>query len=104
KTEIDLLAEQLTGVEMYAETLRAQSHEFMNQLHVLLGLIKMEQYGQVSQFIAKLVDHQAVEVGNVTRSIKDPVLAGFILGKISFAREAQVELMISCETDIPKPD
>lgn len=104
KTEIDLLAEQLTGVEMYAETLRAQSHEFMNQLHVLLGLIKMEQYEQVTQFIAKLVDHQAVEVGNVIRSIKDPVLAGFILGKISFAREAQVNLSISCETDIPKPD
>ncbi|MFC4713703.1 DcuS/MalK family sensor histidine kinase [Planococcus dechangensis] len=104
KTEIDELAEQLTGVEMYAETLRAQSHEFMNQLHVLLGLIKMEQYEQVSHFITKLVDHQAVEVGNVTRSIKDPVLAGFILGKISFAREAQVELAIHCETDIPKPD
>lgn len=104
KTEIDVLAEQLTGVEMYAETLRAQSHEFMNQLHVLLGLIKMEQYEQVSQFIVKLVDHQAVEVGHVTRSIKDPVLAGFILGKISFAREAQVNLSISCETDIPKPD
>ena len=104
KTEIDELAEQLTGVEMYAETLRAQSHEFMNQLHVLLGLIKMEQYEQVSHFITKLVDHQAVEVGNVTRSIKDPVLAGFIIGKISFAREAQVELAINCETDIPKPD
>lgn len=104
KTEIDQLAEQLTGVEMYAETLRAQSHEFMNQLHVLLGLIKLEEYDQVSDFIGKLVDHQVYEVGNITRYIKDPVLAGFIIGKISFAREAHVELAISCETEIPKPE
>ncbi len=103
KTEIDQLAEQLTGIEMYADTLRAQSHEFMNQLHVLLGLIKLEEYEQVSNFIAKLVDHQAYEVGTITRYIKDPVLAGFIIGKISFAREAHVELIIYCETEIPKP-
>ena len=103
KTEIDQLAEQLTGVEMYAETLRAQSHEFMNQLHVLLGLIKLGEYDQVSNFIGKLVDHQVYEVGNITRHIKDPVLAGFIIGKSSFAREAGVELAVSCETDIPNP-
>jgi len=104
KTEINLLAEQLTGAEMYAETLRAQSHEFMNQLHVLLGLIKMKEYDQVSDFIAKLVNHQVYEVGNITRYIKDPVLVGFMVGKISFAREARVQLVISCETEIPKPD
>ncbi|HSJ37690.1 MAG TPA: DcuS/MalK family sensor histidine kinase [Planococcus sp. (in: firmicutes)] len=103
KTEIGQLAEQLTGIEMYAETLRAQSHEFMNQLHVLLGLIKLEEYDQVSNFIGKLVDHQVYEVGNITRHIKDPVLAGFIIGKISFAREAGVVLAVSCETEIPKP-
>lgn len=102
KTEIDLLAEQLTGVEMYAETLRAQSHEFMNQLHVLLGLIKLGEYAQVSEFIGKLVDHQVYEVGTITHHFQDSVLAGFIIGKMSFARESGVELAIHCETAIPK--
>ena len=103
KTEVNLLAEQLTGVQLYADTLRAQSHEFMNQLHVLLGMIKLEEYGQVNQFIAKLVDHQVHEVGTVTKHIKDPVLSGFIVGKISYAREVRVELTIRCETEIPQP-
>lgn len=103
KTEVNQLAEQLTGVKMYADTLRAQSHEFMNQLHVLLGMIQMEEYSQVKSFIAKLVNHQAYEVGNVTQHIKDPVFAGFIIGKISYAREAHVDLTVSCETEIPKP-
>lgn len=103
KTEVNQLAEQLTGVQLYADTLRAQSHEFMNQLHVLLGMIKLEEYGQVKKFISKLTDHQVHEVGAVTQHIKDPVLSGFIIGKISYAREAHVELTVRCETAIPKP-
>lgn len=103
KTEVNLLAEQLTGIRLYADTLRAQSHEFMNQLHVLLGMIKLEEYEQVKQFIAKLTDHQVHEVGAVTQHIKDPVLSGFIIGKISYARETQVELVVHCETEIPQP-
>lgn len=103
KTEVNQLAEQLTGVQLYADTLRAQSHEFMNQLHVLLGMIKLEEYGQVKRFIAKLTDHQVHEVGAVTQHIKDPVLSGFIIGKMSYAREAHVELAVQCETEIPQP-
>ncbi|WP_173916797.1 DcuS/MalK family sensor histidine kinase [Halobacillus sp. Marseille-Q1614] len=103
KTEINQLAEQLTGVQMYADTLRAQSHEFMNQLHVLLGMVTMEDYEQVKKFISKLVDHQAHEVGNITNHIKDPALAGFIIGKISYARESHVNLTVECETRLPKP-
>lgn len=103
KTEMNQLAEELTGVEMYAETLRAQSHEFMNQLHVLLGMIKLKEYNQVENFIAKLADHQVHEVGSITRHVMDPVFAGFIIGKISYAREAHVDLAVSCETEIPQP-
>lgn len=103
KTEVNQLAKQLTGVQMYADTLRAQSHEFMNQLHVLLGLIKMEEYEEVSRFISKVVNHQAHEVGSVTRDIKDPALAGFIIGKMSAARESRVHFTVECETEIPQP-
>ncbi|UOQ45963.1 DcuS/MalK family sensor histidine kinase [Halobacillus salinarum] len=103
KTEVNQLAEKLTGVQMYADTLRSQSHEFMNQLHVLLGMIKMENYEDVQQFIHKLVNHQSHEVGSLTRYLKDPAFAGFILGKISFARESHVELDIQCDTIIPQP-
>ncbi|WP_088007178.1 DcuS/MalK family sensor histidine kinase [Indiicoccus explosivorum] len=102
KTEVNKLAEQLTGVQMYADTLRAQSHEFMNQLHVLLGLIKMGNYDEVNHFISKLVNHQAHEVENITRYIKNPVLAGFLIGKMSAARESHVQLTLHCETEIPQ--
>jgi two-component system, CitB family, sensor histidine kinase MalK len=104
KTEIKHLAEQLTGVKMYAEALRAQSHEFMNKLHVILGLIQMENYQALSSYIEKIVDHQQTELEFVIERFKDPVLAGFILGKLSFARESGAEFIINGEGIIPEPD
>lgn len=104
KTEVNRLAEQLTGVRTYAESLRAQSHEFMNKLHVILGMVRMGYHDELAGFISKLVDHRNQEAGIITRNIKDPALAGFLMGKLSYAREENVELNIINETVIPEPD
>jgi two-component system, CitB family, sensor histidine kinase MalK len=103
KTEVKQLAEQLTGVRTYAESLRAQSHEFMNRLHVILGMVQMKFYDELSEFIRTLVNYQNQEFGNITQHIKDPALAGFIMGKLSYAREENVALSIESETIIPEP-
>lgn len=103
KTEIKELAEQLTGVKLYAEALRTQSHEFMNKLHVISGLIHMKDYQTVSSYISKIVDHQQSEVEFVVSRFKEPVLAGFILGKLSFAREKGCEFIIEGEGSLPEP-
>jgi two-component system, CitB family, sensor histidine kinase MalK len=104
KTEVNLLAEQLTGVKTYADALRTQSHEFKNNLHVILGLVKMGNYTNLKEYIKDLVSHQEDEVTSVTKRIKDPVLAGFVMGKLSFAREANVEMTMECHTIIPEPE
>lgn len=103
KTEVNQLAEQLTGVRTYAEALRAQSHEFMNRLHVISGMVQLKSYDQLSAFIRTLVDYRNQEFGSITQHIKDPALAGFIMGKLSFAREAKVDLSIECSSIIPEP-
>lgn len=100
-TEMKQLAEQLTGVKQYAQTLRAQSHEFMNRLHVILGMIHLKEYEKLSKFIYELVNHSQNEIGNVTKNIKNPSLAGFFIGKLSFAREKNVCFQISIENPIP---
>ncbi|MCP3028617.1 DcuS/MalK family sensor histidine kinase [Halobacillus sp. A5] len=104
KTEVNQLAEQLTGVRLYAESLRAQSHEFKNKLHVLLGMIELESFKDVKSYIKQLVDHQVHEADVITNKIKDPVLAGFMIGKLSYAREQNIRLSVNCETIIPAAD
>lgn len=102
KTEIQLLAEQLTGVRIYADTLRAQAHEFMNKLHVILGMVHMGYYDKVVEYINETVNHRNNEIGFITKKVKDPVLAGFLIGKLSSARESGVELAVSCNHPLPQ--
>ncbi|MEI2663585.1 DcuS/MalK family sensor histidine kinase [Rossellomorea sp. LJF3] len=103
KTEVNQLAEQLTGVKSYAEALRAQSHEFMNKMHVILGLVKMKDYSHLGRYVKELVSFRVDEVSMVTSKVKDPALAGFIMGKLSYAREKNVRLTIECHDFLPEP-
>ncbi|WP_242220676.1 DcuS/MalK family sensor histidine kinase [Bacillus cereus group sp. BfR-BA-01380] len=103
KTEVQVLAEQLTGVRNYAEALRAQTHEFMNKLHVILGLVRTEQYDTLANYVSEVVNHRETEVGFVTKKVQDPVLAGFLIGKLSFARESGALLSFDSANILPKP-
>ncbi|MCE5287191.1 MAG: DcuS/MalK family sensor histidine kinase [Pelosinus sp.] len=104
KTEVRQIAEQLTGVRNYAEALRAQTHEFMNKLHVILGLVRMESYDQLISYVSGLARAQQAEVNLVGSFIKDPVLAGFMLGKLSRAREAGVEMTLLPHSFVPEAE
>jgi CitB family two-component system sensor histidine kinase MalK len=103
KTEIRQMAEQLTGVRNYVEALRSQVHEFMNKLHVILGMVRLECFDELAAYINNVARHYQEEVGFVTRRIRDPVLAGFLLGKLSRAREERVELSLTEDSYFPTP-
>jgi two-component system, CitB family, sensor histidine kinase MalK len=103
KTEIQVLAKQLTGVRIYADALRAQAHEYMNKLHVILGMVHTGHYEKVVEYISETVDHRKCEIGFVTKKIKDPVLAGFLIGKLSYARESGTDLSVTCDQPLPQP-
>lgn len=102
KSEVTRLAEQLTGVKIYADALRSQTHEFMNRLHVILGLIHMGKYERVSDYIKEVSLQVQDEVGYVMSRIKDPVLAGFVMAKLSSAREKGIVFVLSEDTYVPE--
>lgn len=104
KTEIRKLAEKLTGIRLYAEALRAQSHEFMNKMHVVLGLTHMKQYEELQKYISGMVSEHQYEIGGVMERVKSPVFAGFLLGKLSYAREKNIKLIISEDSYMPEID
>lgn len=101
KTEVRKLAEKLVDIKIYAEALRSQTHEFMNKLHVIIGMIHMEYYDELKDYVMKIAQQYQVEVGSVVRKIKDPVIAGFLLGKLSWAREVGVELELAEDCVLP---
>ncbi|AIF52597.1 DcuS/MalK family sensor histidine kinase [Pelosinus sp. UFO1] len=103
KTEMRQMAERLTGVSIYAEALRAQTHEFMNKLHVILGMVRLGDYDRLNNYVNQIASRYQAEVGSLVKKIKDPVLAGFIIGKISLAREAGITMTVSEESFLPEP-
>ena len=61
KPELEELANQLTGVRNYADALRAQTHEFMNKMHVIMGLIDMKAYDELKQFTMEIANNRQAE-------------------------------------------
>ena len=103
KTELRQLAEKLTGVQIYAEALRSQTHEFMNKLHVIIGMVRMGYYERLTSYVSQIANQYQVELGYVVNKIKDPVLAGFLLGRLSLARENGAIMILSEESFVPEP-
>ncbi|WP_411348215.1 DcuS/MalK family sensor histidine kinase [Paenibacillus sp. WLX2291] len=93
-TEISMLMKRLSGISLYAEALRAQTHEFMNRLHIMMGLLHMKQYERLEDYLKSIVPSMQLEAGNVLQQVKDPVVAGFLIGKLSRARELGVRMQL----------
>ncbi|EHL04502.1 putative sensor protein DcuS [Desulfitobacterium hafniense DP7] len=102
KTEIKQLGEELSGVKVYAEALRAQTHEFMNKIHVILGLVHMKKYEQLGPYVSQIAHQYQTKGGPIVRNIRDPILAGFIQAKMSNARENGCELLLNEESYCPQ--
>jgi two-component system sensor histidine kinase DcuS len=101
KTEISQLMQRLTGMVSYVDALRERSHEFMNKLHVILGLLHMKNYTQVETYILKTANNYQTEIGFLLDKIKSPVIAGFLLSKINRASDCGHRLTISDASFLP---
>lgn len=95
------LAEQLSAVRIYADALRAQTHEFMNKLHVILGLVRLGEFERLSSFITGITGRLQDEVGQVVPRVKDPMVAGFLLARSSAAREQNITMELSEASQVP---
>ena len=100
KSVVEEMANQLTGFKNYATALRAQTHEFMNKMHVIMGLIDMKAYDELKNFTQEIAYNRQSEVSYIVTRLKDITLSGFILGKISRSRELDIEFSLTEESEL----
>ena len=100
QSEMKKLITELSGTEKYNDSLREQSHHFMNKLHVLHGLIEMKSYDEVEKYISYLKDDYHEKIGYISESIKVPAIAGFLLAKVREAKQKNISLLIDPDTRI----
>ena len=102
KSELTSLVEQLSGAKAFAETLRVQTHEFMNKLHVITAMVHTKSYDELKKYTSHLSESYQKEVGAVSRLVKDPVIAGYLLSKLSEARELGVQVELIGDEPLPR--
>ncbi|MCS7462673.1 sensor histidine kinase [Paenibacillus doosanensis] len=105
KSELYRLAEELSQVKRFAESLRAQTHEFSNKLYVISGLIQLESYQEAVELISREVDVHQNFVQFIMREIPDPMIGGLLIGKYNHAQELKLSFEIDRESsfrDIPE--
>lgn len=101
KTEINQLTQQVSGMASYVDALRERAHEFMNKLHVILGLLQLKRYDKLEAYILQTANNYQVEIGALQSKIRQPVVTGFLIGKMSRVREAGHLLTLDEECFLP---
>lgn len=101
KTEMSQLVQRLDGMVNYVDALRTTSHEFMNKLHVILGLLNMKSYGKLEEYVLQTAHTYQADIGEIQHRIKSPVVAGFLIGKIQRAKERGFSLHLAEESLVP---
>jgi two-component system sensor histidine kinase DcuS len=101
KTEINQLTQQVSGMASYVDALRERAHEFMNKLHVILGLLQLKRYDKLEAYILQTANNYQVEIGALQSKIRQPVVTGFLIGKMSRVLEAGHQLTLDEECFLP---
>ncbi|TLM85010.1 sensor histidine kinase [Pseudarthrobacter sp. NamE2] len=99
RTELQELTRQLDAVGTMSTALRAQRHEFANQLHTLAGFMSIGQHRQAQEYLAQLAATGPLKFPvEQAELLQDPYLQAFVGAKGVEADERGVALRIGPET------
>ncbi|WP_346960133.1 ATP-binding protein [uncultured Arthrobacter sp.] len=99
RTELQQLTRQLDAVGTMSTALRAQRHEFANQLHTIAGFMSIGQHQQARDYLARLAATGPLKFPvDQAELLQDPYLQAFLGAKGVEADERGVSLRLGPET------
>lgn len=101
-TEYAKIDRQLTGTNHVIEALRANTHEFLNKLHVILGLLQVGEVDEAINFISDVSKDVENNYQRVINQINNRTVAALILGKASHARELGIQFSLRRDSYLPR--
>jgi two-component system CitB family sensor kinase len=99
-TELASMQGQLSSHKSVTDTLRAQTHEFANQLHTISGLVQLGEYDSVRDLVGALTRRRAEIDAAVTQHISDPAVAALLIAKTTLAAESGVSLQLADDSHL----
>ncbi len=94
------LERELEALQRANGLLRAQVHEFNNQLHSISGMIQMGRYGDVVHYIRSLSQNDSFSEANFAAQVYDRPARGLLTSKFALAAKRGVVLRITESTEL----
>ncbi len=93
-TELAELSGELVSVRSFSDSLRAQTHEYANRLHMVVSLLETGHVDEAIDFAAKDLDDLNRAGGDGSMTFDHPVLSALLLSKIAQAGEVGIEMTV----------
>jgi two-component system CitB family sensor kinase len=100
RTEVEGLIRELHAINGLTEALRAQEHEYANQLYIIGGLIEMGEYDQVKSYLSQITNTPSSLASGLKSRIEPPELAALLLAKVTIASEQAISLVVSEDSHV----
>jgi two-component system CitB family sensor kinase len=104
RTEVEGLIREVHAINGLTEALRAQEHEYANQLYIIVGLIEMGEYEQVKSYLSQVSSTPSSLSNGLKSRIEPPELAALLLAKITIAGEQSISLVVSDDSHVQQTD
>lgn len=102
-TELNKLAEELTGANKIVDTLRSRTHEFMNKLQAISGLIQLGCYDEVEHYVQRITRQEQSLIEFLLNKIKNLTIAGLLESKAATAQERKIRFDIDAQSALVEP-
>ena len=100
RTQLAELESEIGAFRGTTDLLRAQTHEFANQLHTISGLVQIGDYEEVVGYVESLTQGRAAIDLTVSRRVLDRSIAALLVAKSAVAAERKVALRITDRTHL----
>ena len=96
-TELQELTGELVSVRSFSESLRSQTHEYANRLHMIVSLVETGAFDEAVEFATREIDQAERPADNLLDGFDHPILTALLLTKISQASESGIRLELDTD-------
>jgi two-component system, CitB family, sensor kinase len=100
ESEIEQLTDEFSKIKAFSDNMRAQTHEYLNKLNTIYGLLTLGHYEKATELIAEEVKERQDIIEFLVSSVRDPLVAACLLGKANRAKELKVQLDIDPDSEL----
>ncbi|MCG7211554.1 ATP-binding protein [Paenibacillus mucilaginosus] len=103
ESEIERLTGEFSKIRAFADNMRAQTHEYLNTLNTISGLLTLGHTDKAAEIISGEVRERQDVIAFLMSSVPDPLIAACLLGKSNRARELKVQFEIDPDSHLTGP-